>query len=167
MAMVQASLAWAQVTAGDGRQGLASMSRAREEYGRSEHEEVPGWIRFFDSGELQALRGTVLAHLPTPTPAQRAEAIERFSLSTALRELPMARSRTFELTALAWLLLEEGAVEQGVTIGHQAVDLAAQIRSRRVIDRMGRLKVALGRWPADSGARDLAARLSPLLDRAA
>jgi transcriptional regulator with XRE-family HTH domain len=167
MAMVQASLGWAQVTAGDGRQALASVARAREEYARSEPEEVPGWIRFFDSGELQALRGTVLAHLPTPTPAQRAEAIERFSLSTALRELPMARSRTFELTALAWLLLEEGAVEQGVTIGHQAVDLAAQIRSRRVIDRMGRLKVALGRWPADSGARDLTARLAPLLDRAA
>jgi len=167
MAMVQASLGWAQVTAGDGRQALASVARAREEYARSEPEEVPGWIRFFDSGELQALRGTVLAHLPTPTPAQRAEAIERFSLSTALRELPMARSRTFELTALAWLLLEEGAVEQGVTTGHLAVDLAAQIRSRRVIDRMGRLKVALGRWPADSGARDLAARLAPLLDRAA
>ena len=125
VAMVQANLGWAYALAGDARQALASIDRAREEYARSEHDQVPGWIRFFDSAELQALRGTVLAHLPTPTPAQRAEAIERFSLSTALRELPLARSRAFELTALAWLLLERGRGRcRACRPGHQAVDLA-------------------------------------------
>ena len=103
----------------------------------------------------------MLANLPSPTPAQRAEAIERFSLSTALRELSLARPRAFELTALAWLLLDEGAVEQGVHIGHEAVDLAERIRSRRVIDRMAPLRIALAQWSTDSGARDLAARLPP------
>ena len=166
VAMVQANLGWAYALAGDARQALASIDRAREEYARSEHDQVPGWIGFFDSAELQALRGAVLAHLPTPTPAQRAEAIERFSVSTALRELPLARSRAFELTALAWLLLGEGAVEQGVQTGHQAVDLAERLRSRRVTDRMAPLKLALAQWPADSGARELAARLASVMARA-
>ena len=113
VAMVQANLG---LGARDRRGHPAGAGRDRpgpEEYGRHEHDEVPGWIRFFDSAELQALRGTVLANLPTPTPAQRAEAIERFSLSTALRELPLARPRAFELTALAWLLLGRGRGRAG------------------------------------------------------
>lgn len=162
VAMVQANLGWAHAIAGDGKQGLESIARAREEYARSEHDEVPGWIRFFDSAELQALRGTTLAHLPGATPAQRAEAIERFALSTALRELPQARPRAFELTALAWLLLDEGAVDHGVRVGHEAVDLAGQIRSRRVIDRLGPLRAALGRWNTNVDARELAHRVAEI-----
>ena len=47
-------------------------------------------LGFFDSAELTALRGMALATLPDPTPQQRAEAIDRFTVSIALRELPLA-----------------------------------------------------------------------------
>lgn len=162
VAMQHANLAWAHAVAGDARQALACVGRARDEYGRSETEEVPPWLGFFDAAELQALRGMALATIPEPAPQHRAEAIERFSVSTALRELPFARPRAFELTALAWLLIDNGEVEHGVKVGHEAVDLAAEIRSQRVIDRMAPLRAALGRRRSHGDARELAERIEGL-----
>jgi transcriptional regulator with XRE-family HTH domain len=162
VAMQHANLAWAHAAAGDGRQALACVGRARDEYGRSETEEIPPWISHFDSAELQALRGMALATIPDPGPAHRAEAIERFSVSTALRELPFARPRAFELTALAWLLIDSGEVDHGIKVGHEAVDVAVQIRSQRVIDRMAPLRAVLARRRAHGDARDLAERIAGL-----
>jgi transcriptional regulator with XRE-family HTH domain len=163
VAMQHANLAWAYSVAGDARQALACVGRARDEYGRSEAEaDVPPWIAFFDSAELQALRGMALANLPDRTPQHRAEAIERFSLSTALRELPFARPRAFELTALAWMLVDSGEVDHGVRVGHDAVDVAVQIRSQRVIDRFAPLRTTLARRKAHGDARDLAERIAAL-----
>ncbi len=165
MAMVQASLAWAHAVLGETRQALAGIERARDEYARAEHEEVPRWVRFFDSAELQAMRGTTLAGLVEPTPGERAEAIERFCISTALRELQMARPRAFELTTLGWLLIEDGAVAQGIQVGHEAVDLASQIRSQRVVDRMVPLRASLARRLADTDVRDLSERIKSEVKR--
>ena len=147
---------------GDGRQALACIGRARDEFGRSEQEPCPPWISYFDSAELQALRGMALLHLPDASPQHRAEAIERFSLSTALRELPFARPRAFELTALAWLLIDNGEVDHGVRVGNEAVDVAAAIRSQRVIDRMAPLRASLARRKSCGDARDLADRIASL-----
>jgi transcriptional regulator with XRE-family HTH domain len=162
VAMLHANLAWAHAAAGDGRQALACIGRARDEFGRSEHEVVPVWLGFFDVAELQALRGTALAHLPDATAQQRAEAIERFSFSTALRELPFARPRAFELTALAWLLIDNNELEHGLRVGHEAVDVASKIRSQRVVDRMGPLRASLSRRKSHADVRDLIARIADL-----
>jgi transcriptional regulator with XRE-family HTH domain len=162
VAMLDANLAWAASTVGDARQALTGIARARDEYGRAEQDEAPRWLTFFDSAELQALRGMALAYLPEPTPQQRAEAIERFSLSTALRELPMVRSRAFELIGLAWMLVEVGEIEQALHIGHQAVDLATQLRSTRVVDRFAPLRAALQRNLGVSDVADLAHRVDGL-----
>jgi transcriptional regulator with XRE-family HTH domain len=162
VAMLHANLAWAYAMVGDGRQALACVARARDEFGRCEHDPAPVWLGFFDAAELQALRGMALAHLPDPTPQHKAEAIERFSFSTALRELPYARPRAFELTALAWLLIDNGEIEHGLRVGHEALDVAAQIRSQRVIDRLEPLRASLARRRSHPDARDLADRISSL-----
>jgi len=162
VAMQHANLGWAHALAGDARQALACVGRARDEFGRSETDAVPPWIGFFDAAELQALRGMALAHLPDPSAEHRAAAIERFALSTALRELPFARPRAFELTALSWLLIENGEVDHGIRVGNEAVDVAAPIRSQRVIDRFVPLRSALARLAANGDARDLAERIATL-----
>lgn len=162
VAMLHANLAWVYATLGDGRQALACIGRARDEYGRCEHDPAPPWLSFFDSAELQALRGTALAHLPDPTPQHRAEAIERFAFSTALRELPYARPRAFELTALASLLIDNGETEHGLRVGHEAVDVAARIRSQRVVDRLEPLRGRLARRRSHPDSRDLADRIAAL-----
>jgi transcriptional regulator with XRE-family HTH domain/tetratricopeptide (TPR) repeat protein len=162
VALLEANLAWAHAVVGDTRQALNSLGRAKDEYARSEPEAAPRWVTFFDSAELQALRATTLANLVDPTPAQRAEAIDRFWLSTALRELPLARPRAFELTALACLLCDTGDVDQAVRVGHQALDLAVQLRSQRVVDRFASLRTSLQRHHGRSDVRDLAGRIDVL-----
>jgi hypothetical protein len=160
--MLHANLAWAYAAVGDSRQALACIGRARDEFGRSQHEAVPVWLDFFDGAEIQALRGTALAHLPEPTTDQRSEAIERFSYSTALRELPFARARAFELSALAWLLVDNGELEHGLRVGHEAIDVAEKIRSQRVVDRLGPLRASLARRKSHPDVRDLADRVAAL-----
>jgi transcriptional regulator with XRE-family HTH domain len=162
VALMHANLAWAQAIVGDDKQVAAELSRARDEYGRAQVDDPPPWLSFFNSAELQALRGVSLAYLPEPTPQQRAEAIDKFSLSSALRELPMARSRAFELTALSWMLLENGDKDQAMVVGHAAVDLAGQIRSQRVIDRLTPLRRALERYSGDDELQDLTERIRGL-----
>jgi transcriptional regulator with XRE-family HTH domain len=162
VAMLHANLAWAYAAVGDSRQAVACIGRARDEFGRCEHEPAPAWLAFFDGAELQALRGTALAQLPDLTAQHRNEAIERFSYSTALRELPFARSRAFELTALAWLLIDNNELEHGLRVAHEAVDVASKIRSQRVIDRMGPLRASLARRRSHADVRDLVARIAAL-----
>jgi len=162
VAMMHANLAWAHAMIGENRQTLAAIGRAGDEYATAEQDEAPHWISFFDSAELQALRGMALATLPDPTPQVRSEAIERFSVSTALRELPLARSRAFEHTALAWLLFANGDVDEAVRVGHLAVDLAAELRSRRVVDRMAPLRTAVQDHLTNDDVRDLAERIKGL-----
>jgi transcriptional regulator with XRE-family HTH domain len=162
VALMHANLAWAHAMLGDPRQTLAAIGRARDEYAGAEQEDTPHWISFFDSAELTALRGMALATLPEPTPQQRAEAIDRFSVSTALRELPLARSRAFEHTALAWLLLANGDIDEGVRAGHQAVDLATELRSKRVLDRMAPLRAGVAPHLSHDDVRELAERISAL-----
>src|SRR5690606_3294148 len=106
--------------------------------------------------------GMALAHLPDTSARHRDEAIERFSFSTALRELPQARSRAFELIALAWLLIDNGEWEHGLRVGHEAVDVAVKVRSQRVVDRMAPLRASLARRRSHPEARELTERIAGL-----
>ena len=162
VALLNSNEAWAHALLGEARQALARLGGARDEYARTEREEAPTWVQFVGAAEMQALRATTLAFLPEPTAQQRAEAIERLYLSTALRELPMARSRAFELTVLAYVLLQDGVIAQAVDIGNQAVDLAAQVRSQRIIDRLTPLRAAVERHPTHGDVRDLGERIDRL-----
>jgi transcriptional regulator with XRE-family HTH domain len=162
IAMMHANLAWAHAAAGDTKPALAAAARARDIYAHADEQEAPPWVRFFDAAELQALRAMTLATLPEPTAQQRAEAIERFSLSTVMRDVGLARSRAFEFTALSIVLLAEGELAEAVRVGHQAADLAVEIRSKRVVDRMAPLRSALQRHLANDDARDLLERLKTM-----
>jgi hypothetical protein len=74
----------------------------------------------------------------------------------------MARSRAFELTALAKVHLQDGDLDHGVSVGHQAVDLAEEIRSIRVVDRMAPLLAEAKQHSVHADARRLAERIGAL-----
>src|SRR5262249_58135509 len=93
---------------------------------------------------------------------ERPEGMERFCLTPALRGLPQARQRAFELTALSWLLLDDGAVAQGIQVGNDAVTVASGVRSQRVVDRLEPLRERLMKRLSDGDARDLRRRLRDL-----
>jgi transcriptional regulator with XRE-family HTH domain/tetratricopeptide (TPR) repeat protein len=159
IALLSANEAWAHATLGDTRMALVRLSRARDEYARTDREQQSSWLEFVNAAEMQALRATTLAFLPNPTDQQRSEAVERLYLSTALRELTTARSRAFELTTLSYALFLEGNVTSAVEIGNQAIDLAVQVRSQRVVDRFAALRATTDRYQTNSYVRDLAERV--------
>ncbi len=162
IALLCANEAWAHAVLGDARMAIDRLTRARDDYARADRDEQPTWLDFVNAAEMQALRATTLAFLPSPTEQQRSEAVERLYLSTALRELTTARSRAFELTTLAYVLFLDDDITNAVEIGYQAVDLAGQVRSRRVVDRFAALRATTDKYRANSFVRDLAERVHRL-----
>ena len=75
----------------------------------------------------------------------------------------MSRSRAFELTALATAHLRAGDRDHGCAVGNQAVDLAEQLRSTRVLERLQPLHAEAARHPGDPDARQLAERITTLI----
>ena len=68
----------------------------------------------------------------------------------------MARSRVFELTALATVHLALGERGNGVAVGNQALDLAERVRSVRRVDRLEPLEAEINLHRHYTVARELA-----------
>ena len=162
VAMLCANEAWAYAVLGDGVQAFKSLGRAEAEFARAEPSQAPAWVRFFGTADLYATIGVVNLSLPEPTTKRRETATANLTRGLADRGHDMTRSKTFELTALATSHLTEGDLDQGATVGQQAVDLAEQLRSVRVIDRLAPLEVAARRRHQHSDVRDLAERIATL-----
>jgi hypothetical protein len=72
----------------------------------------------------------------------------------------MARSKAFNLSFLATNHLLDGDIDHGAKIGHQAVDLAQHLKSRRVKDRLMPLKEEADKRRNYTDARDLSDTIS-------
>jgi transcriptional regulator with XRE-family HTH domain len=162
VAMLCANEAWAYALLGKPQQAFKSIGRAQDEFARADLAEAPAWVRFFGSADLYASIAMTRAFLPESTAKQRAEAVAGFTRSLSERGSEMARSRAFELTALAKVHLQEGDLDHGAKIGHQAVDLAEQVRSIRVVDRTAPLLAEAERHPTHADVRSLAERIATL-----
>ncbi|MEU8197707.1 helix-turn-helix transcriptional regulator [Microbispora amethystogenes] len=160
VAMLCANEACAYALLGNAELALKSMTRARDELDRAHERPAPSWVNFFGHADLAASMGMVHAGLGS---AHLEAAVEHLTQALADRDIGMTRSRTFELTALATVYLKAGEMTSGVDTGHQAVTLAAEIRSTRVIDRLAPLQeAAMARAARHSDARELAQRISAL-----
>ncbi|WP_327046487.1 hypothetical protein OG320_00835 [Microbispora sp. NBC_01189] len=160
VAMLCANEACAYALLGNAELALKSMTRARDELDRAQERPAPSWVNFFGYADLAASAGMLHAGLGT---AHLETAVEHLTRALAGRDMSMTRSRTFELTALATVYLKAGEMTCGVDTGHQAVTLATEIRSTRVIDRLAPLQeAAMSRAAHHSDARDLAQRISVL-----
>lgn len=161
VAMLFANEAWAYALLGDGDLALKSINRASDELARARDRESPAWVSFFGTADLDATSGMVHADLAVTHLDSHLGIAERF-LTEALgqRDPSMARSRAFELTALATVQLRAGDMSSGLANGDEAVTLATEIRSVRIIDRLAPLQ-AVAMMRAHSGdAQDLARRIS-------
>ncbi|MER5621720.1 helix-turn-helix transcriptional regulator [Streptosporangium sp. NPDC002544] len=161
VAMLFANEAWAYALLGDSDLALKSINRAADELARARDRESPAWVSFFGTADLDATSGMVHSDLAETHLDSHLGIAERF-LADALgqRDLSMARSRAFELTALATVQLRAGDMTAGIANGNEAVTLATEIRSMRIIDRLAPLQ-AVAMMRAHAGdAQDLARRIS-------
>jgi transcriptional regulator with XRE-family HTH domain/tetratricopeptide (TPR) repeat protein len=157
VAMLSANEAWAYGILGDVPRARAALAHAEEEFARASGPVAP-WVSFFGPTDLEALAG--MTHLELGAYERSRLTRARASLTAALeaRGSDMARSRSFELTALAIAVLHDGENVAGLALGEEAVDLAERVRSVRVLDRLrplGRAAVETG----VRGGRELAERI--------
>ena len=157
VAMLSANEAWAYGILGDAPRAMTALSRAQEEYARASGPVAP-WVSFFGPTDLEALAGMTHLELAAFEPGRLVQARADLGNALAARGSDMARSRTFELTALAVAVLRDGDRDEGLLLGQEAVDLSEQVRSVRVLDRLGPLARAAGET-AGSGGRELAERI--------
>jgi transcriptional regulator with XRE-family HTH domain len=158
VAMLGANEAWAHAILGDREQTARALGRAHDELARARGPVAP-WVSFFSSADLEALAGMASLELGAHDPARLADARQNLTASVARRGSDMTRSRAFELTALAVASLLDGDGEAGLTLGHEAVDLAERVRSVRVLDRLRPLARAAAAFPRP-GLRELAGRVT-------
>jgi hypothetical protein len=156
--MLGANEAWAHAILGDREQTVRALGRAHDELARAQGPVAP-WVSFFGPADLEALAGMAWLELGAHEPARLADARENLTASVARRGSGMTRSRAFELTALAVATLLDGDAEAGLTVGHEAVDLAERVRSVRVLDRLAPLARA-ARASSRPGYRELARRVA-------
>jgi hypothetical protein len=138
-------------------QATKALGRAHEEFARASGPGAP-WVRFFGPTDLEALAGMAQLELGAQDHPRLAYARQSLGSSLASRGQDMARSRTFELTALALAVLRDGEREEGVALGNDAVDLAERVRSVRVLDRLKPLRGAAVEAGGGEG-RELAERI--------
>jgi transcriptional regulator with XRE-family HTH domain len=162
VAMLCANEAWSYALLGDEDQALKSIGRAQDEFARAQAENAPVWVRFFGLADLHAMMGMVYAFLPGRQSSHLTTAVENFGVSLGARGDAMARSRTFELTALATVHLQLGELAEGVTLGREAASLAGQVRSVRTVDRLEPLLTEAREHPDHTDLRDLAERIVTL-----
>ncbi|MCP2248945.1 tetratricopeptide repeat protein [Lentzea aerocolonigenes] len=129
--IMHSNAAWAYARQARAHEALLELGKAEEAFARADLAHVPDWARFRDETDLTAMIGTVHAELGDTRRAIPAltSAIEQFGPA-------MARSWTFCLIALASCHFLDGDVDEGRTVGAQAVTAAEGLRSERVWDRL-------------------------------
>lgn len=161
VAVLCANEAWAYGLLGDRAQAETSLHRAGDELARAEATTAAPWVRFFTTADLDASIGMTYLELSGRDPACIPSARDALTRAVAARGPDMARSRAFELSALGTVLLRDGEEDEGIRAGWQAVELAEQVRSVRVRDRLRPLAEQAA-TTASSDATDLAHRLQAL-----
>lgn len=162
VAVLCANEAWAYAMMNEPDHAVKLMNRARSEFERSNLDEAPDWVKFFDETDIHAMIGTVHTVLSERDVKHSAIAIPAITKALAGYNDAMARSRAFNLTALATNHLRQGDVDHGVRVGRDALALAGGLKSARVVDRLKPLELEAGRRGASTDARDLSASIRRL-----
>ena len=161
VAVLCANEAWAYAMMGNAEQAGKLLGRTKDEFARADVQNAESWVKFFNETDVHAMIGTVHTVL-----AQTADPMHtKFAIPALTRAIDsygddMARSRTFNLSALATNHLLDGDIEHGAKVGRSAIDAADGLKSVRIKDRMRPLLVEAERRRNNSDARDLAERLN-------
>lgn len=140
-AILCANLAWATARMGLRNESLAHLARAHEEFAHVDPATTPGWAHFFTANDLTAISGVIHTELArTVDPEFARSAVPMLSEAVAGYGPDMNRSKAFSLISLATSHLVVDEVEQGVVVGHHAVDLCQELTSVRTLDRLRSLR---------------------------
>lgn len=161
VAVLCANEAWAYAQMDSPLQAQKLLGRMRDEYERADTANAESWVRFFDDTDVYAMTGTVHTELAGHGHVKHTQyAIPALSRAIEKYGDEMARSRSFNLSALAQNHLIEGDIDHGARIGQSAIEAAEHIKSERVKDRMRPMQREAEKRANIPDARDLSERLA-------
>jgi transcriptional regulator with XRE-family HTH domain/tetratricopeptide (TPR) repeat protein len=161
VAVICANQAWAYALMGKKDQTMKLIGRTRDEFARANLDDAEDWVRFFDEADVYAMIGTVHTVLAqTADPTHTKYAIPALSRAIDSYGDEMNRSKAFNVGMLATNHLLEGDIDHGARIGRTAVDLAENLKSTRVTDRLKPLLEEATKRRNNPDARDLADKIT-------
>ncbi|MQA62207.1 MAG: tetratricopeptide repeat protein [Actinophytocola sp.] len=161
VAVLCANEAWAYAKMGNEDQSTKLLGMTRDTFARADVDSAESWVKFFTQTDVHAMIGTVHTAL-----AQGGNATHtKYAIPALTRAIDgygddMARSKAFNLSALATNHLIEGDIDHGAKVGRASLDAAEGLKSARVKDRMAPLKREAEKRSNNADARELAERIN-------
>lgn len=156
-----ANEAWAYAMMGNDDQAMKLLGRTKDEFSRANVADAESWVKFFNETDVHAMIGTVHTVLAQTVDVSHTQyAVPALTRAIDAYGDEMARSRTFNLSALATNHLLDGDIDHGARVGRTCLEGAEGIKSSRIKDRMKPLKVEAERRRNNPDARDLAERIN-------
>lgn len=156
-----ANQAWAYAMLGNDDQATKLLGRTRDEFGRADLASAESWVKFFNETDVHAMIGTVHTVLAqTVDVAHTTYAIPALTRAIDSYGEDMARSKAFNLSALATNHLLDGDIDQGAKVGVKALESAEGLKSARVKDRMAPMWTEAQRRSNNPNARELVDRIN-------
>ncbi|MFJ8434146.1 sporulation protein [Kitasatospora sp. NPDC094019] len=137
----------------DPRAASRALSEAETLLGRARPGNDPEWISHMSHTRLASDAVEVWRDLGNPKAA-----FTWNRHADAMPEGSFARSVGLRLTVLGTVHLQGGSLEEGVAMGHRAVDILARVQSTRARDYVRDYTTELRRWPKESTVRSLLQR---------
>jgi hypothetical protein len=134
-AMMWAVRAWLLALVGRHAESEADVDRADSEFEAHEPNADPPWLCYYDAAEHQGSTGKALIAIARAR-NETELAVPRLEAAIRLHAASYPRSRAFSRIRLATLIMAAGDPLEAVPIGRQALDDAASVRSRRLLNEL-------------------------------
>jgi tetratricopeptide (TPR) repeat protein len=142
--------AMVRAIAGDPESCGAALDRSRRSFTKAEASSTPEWLYSFDRSKLLAYEGACFERIGELELA-RGTWEEALVLLTDDR----VRDRAIYLVHLASIYTRQGEIEKACRLAVEAVSIATEINSARVVDEVGTLRLQLEPWKETKAVRDL------------
>ncbi|MPZ00357.1 MAG: tetratricopeptide repeat protein [Actinophytocola sp.] len=161
VAVLCANEAWAYAEMGNETQATKLLGMTRDTFTRADVENAESWVKFFNQTDLHAMVGTVHTVLARTAGSEHTKyAIPALTRAIDSYGEDMARSKAFNLSALATNHLLDGDIDHGAKIGRAALESADGLKSARVKDRMEPMKLEAEKRSNNVDARELTERIN-------
>ncbi|MPY79053.1 MAG: tetratricopeptide repeat protein [Actinophytocola sp.] len=161
VAVLCANEAWAYAEMGNEQQSTKLLGMTRDTFARADVDNAESWVKFFNQTDLHAMVGTVHTVLARKVGQEHTKyAIPALTRAIDSYGEDMARSKAFNLSALATNHLLDGDIDHGAKIGRSALESADGLKSARVKDRMEPMKLEAEKRSNNVDARELTERIN-------
>ncbi|HEX2179431.1 MAG TPA: helix-turn-helix transcriptional regulator [Actinomycetota bacterium] len=142
--------AMVRAISGDPESCRAALDRSRKSFSKAEASSVPGWLYSFDRSQLMAYEGKCYERI-----GELESARNTWEGALILLADDRVRDRAIYSIHLASVYSRQGEIDKACLLGVEALSIATETNSARVIDELADLRVQLEPWKETKPVRNL------------